>query len=147
MFSFVRLLLAVSLALFDPLVKTRRSPPRKLSGFPVRNGEQESGRQEETGSTGPADWVTSMATNTDVSLNLTATDVAKSFADPVWAARFPPVLSVEQVAALLQVPKLTIYDWHSRGLLKGSCRKTGKYLRFFRDRLLLLIFNEGLHNV
>jgi excisionase family DNA binding protein len=78
------------------------------------------------------------------SLNLTAKDLAAAFADPQSAARFPPVLTVDQVAELLQVPKLTVYDWRSRGLLQGCCRKVGKHLRFYRDKLLMLIFNEGL---
>jgi excisionase family DNA binding protein len=83
---------------------------------------------------------------TDVSLRLTAQDVATTFSDIAWTAKYPPVLTVEQVAALLQIPKLTVYDWHSRGLLKGCCRKVGKHLRFFRDKLLLVIFNEGLNS-
>jgi excisionase family DNA binding protein len=81
----------------------------------------------------------------DESLKLTARDVANAFADPTWGARFPPVLTVDQTAELLQIPKQTVYDWHSRGLLKGCCRRVGKHLRFFRDRLLNRIFNEGLH--
>jgi hypothetical protein len=87
-----------------------------------------------------------MMADKDGSLKLTAHEVANAFSNAGWATRFPPILSVEQVAALLQVPKLTIYDWHSRGLLHGCCRKTGKYLRFFRDRLLLKVFNEGLNS-
>lgn len=79
------------------------------------------------------------------SLKLTARDVANAFADPTWSTRFPPVLTVDQAAGLLQIPKQTVYDWHSRGLLKGCCRRVGKHLRFFRDRLLNLIFNEGLN--
>jgi excisionase family DNA binding protein len=79
------------------------------------------------------------------SLHLTAKDLANPFADPLWAAKFPPVLTVDQAAELLQVPKLTVYDWHSRGLLKNCCRRLGKHLRFFRDRLLSHVFNEGLN--
>jgi excisionase family DNA binding protein len=77
-------------------------------------------------------------------LRLTAKDVADAFADPLWAAKYPPVLTIDQAAELLQLPKQTLYDWSSRGLLRGCCRKVGKHLRFFRDRLLYLIFNEGL---
>ena len=47
-------------------------------------------------------------------------------------------------ARLLQVPKATIYDWSSRGLLRGCGRKVGKHLRLFRDRLITKIFNDGL---
>jgi excisionase family DNA binding protein len=81
---------------------------------------------------------------TDESLHLTAKDLAAAFSDPAWSAKFPPVLSVDQAAELLQIPRQTIYDWHSRGRLAGCCRKVGKHLRFFRDKLLILIFNEGL---
>lgn len=82
----------------------------------------------------------------DDSLRLTAQDVANAFADPLWAAKFPPVLTIGQAAELLQVPKQTLYDWNSRGLLRGCCRKTGKHLRFFRDKFLYFVFNEGLEH-
>jgi excisionase family DNA binding protein len=55
------------------------------------------------------------------------------------------VLTVDQAADLMQVPKKTIYDWSSRGLLRGCGRKVGKHLRIFRDKFLLHIFNEGLN--
>jgi excisionase family DNA binding protein len=81
----------------------------------------------------------------DERLDLTAKELTTAFADPAWAAKFPPILSVDQAAELLQIPKQTIYDWHSRGRLKGSCRKVGKYLRFFRDRLVILVFDRGVN--
>jgi excisionase family DNA binding protein len=77
-------------------------------------------------------------------MKLTVQEVVKTFADPASAARFPPILTVDQAAELLQVPKLTIYDWRSRGLLQGCCRRVGKHLRFFRDRLILHVFNGAL---
>jgi excisionase family DNA binding protein len=82
--------------------------------------------------------------NMDGSLHLTVKEVLRTFSDPRYSAKFPPVLTVDQAAELLQVPKLTIYDWRSRGLLHGCCRRVGKHLRFFRDRLLLHVFNGGL---
>ena len=80
----------------------------------------------------------------DGDLKLTKAEIASAFADPNWAGQYPPVLSVEQAARLLQVPKATIYDWSSRGLLGGCARRVGKYLRFSRDRLMNRVFNEGL---
>lgn len=80
----------------------------------------------------------------DKSLELTANEVAQTFADAALALKYPPILAIDQAAELLQLPRATIYDWKSRGLLKGCCRKIGKHLRFFRDRLLLQLFNEGL---
>ena len=41
---------------------------------------------------------TTMA-NKDESLNLTAVELAKTFADPNCASKFPPVLTVDQAAA------------------------------------------------
>src|SRR5262245_15072631 len=79
----------------------------------------------------------------DANLKLTAKEVAASFADPAWASRFPPVLTTDQAAEILQVPKATIYDWSSRGLLHSCGRRIGKHLRFIRDRLLAHVFNGG----
>ena len=73
-------------------------------------------------------------------------EVSLAFSDPIWAERFPPVLTVDQAANLLQVPKATIYDWSSRGLLRGCGRKVGKHLRLFRDRLVKRVFNEGIND-
>ena len=67
------------------------------------------------------------------------------FADPAWAAKFPPLLTVDEAAQLVQVPKQTVYAWSSQGLLKGCSRKAGKHLRILRDKFILKIFNEGLH--
>lgn len=80
----------------------------------------------------------------DGSLKLTDKEIAASFAEPIAAGRFPPVLSIQQAADLLQVPVDTIYQWRSRGLLGTCCRKIGKHLRFYRDRLIKHVFNEGL---
>jgi excisionase family DNA binding protein len=83
-----------------------------------------------------------MATN-DENLKLTAREIAAAF-DTNAGPAIPVVLTVEEAAALLHVPKETIYDWNSRKLLKGCCRKVGKHLRFFRDRLIQKVFNEGI---
>lgn len=80
----------------------------------------------------------------DRSLELTAKEIAATFSAPEWAGKFPPVLTVDQAAELLQVPKGTLYDWRSRGRLLGCCRKVGKHLRFYRDRLISKTLNEGL---
>jgi excisionase family DNA binding protein len=80
----------------------------------------------------------------DPSLNLAPKEIAAAFASSDTAAKFPSVLTIDQVAQLLQVPKATVYDWSSRGLLSGCSRRIGKYRRFWRDRLLQKIFNEGL---
>lgn len=81
----------------------------------------------------------------DGSCDLTAKELAGCFTDPAWAAAFPPVLTVEQAAALVRVPKLTVYSWSSQGFLKGCSRRAGKHLRILRARFLQRIFNEGIH--
>jgi excisionase family DNA binding protein len=83
-----------------------------------------------------------MATN-DQNLRLTAREIAAA-CEVNGVSTIPPVLTVDEAAALLRVPKQTIYDWSARGLLKGCGRKVGKHLRLFRDRLLQRVFNEGL---
>ena len=80
----------------------------------------------------------------DTNLKITDKEIAATFSAPLWAERYPPVMTVKQAAELLQVPTDTIYQWRSRRLLGSCCRKIGKHLRFYRDRLLKKVFNEGL---
>ena len=54
------------------------------------------------------------------------------------------MLTVDQAAELLSVPKATLYAWKSQGKLKGCCQKLGKHLRFFRDRLIQTVMNDGI---
>jgi hypothetical protein len=44
----------------------------------------------------------------DGDLKLTRAEIASAFSDPHWAGLYPPVLSVDQAARLLQVPKATV---------------------------------------
>jgi excisionase family DNA binding protein len=80
------------------------------------------------------------------SLDLSSAEITAAFSDPIDAERFPTILTPQQVAELLQVPLDTIYQWRSRGLLDTCSRKIGKHVRFFRDRLITLLFNKGLSN-
>ncbi len=70
-------------------------------------------------------------------------DLAAAFGGP-WAERFPPVLTVEQAAELLQVPKSAIYHKKCEGKLDGTVTKVAGKLRFWRDRLLKRAFAQGL---
>ncbi|MGE0609852.1 MAG: helix-turn-helix domain-containing protein [Pirellulales bacterium] len=79
-----------------------------------------------------------------LSLKLTDAEISAPFSSSFWAERFPPVLTLKQAAELLQVPKATLYDWRSRGMLGKCSRKVGKHVRIYRDRLIKIIFNEGL---
>jgi hypothetical protein len=80
----------------------------------------------------------------DTNLKLTDKEIGSTFSLPLWAEKFPPVMTIDQTAELLQIPVATIYQWRSRGLLGRCCRKIGKHLRFYRDRLIKKVFNEGL---
>ncbi len=81
---------------------------------------------------------------TDDNLKLTPREIAAAF-DDSSGTPMPAVLTLDEAAALLRIPKGTLYDWSSRGLLAGCGRKVGKHLRFFRDRLLQRIFNDGIN--
>ena len=77
-------------------------------------------------------------------LKLTPAELSAPFVGSLWGEKFSPVLTVDEAAELLRVPKSTIYDWSSRGMLRGCARRVGKHLRIYRDRLLQQVFNEGL---
>ena len=80
----------------------------------------------------------------DRDLKLTDREIARCFSDPVIAAKFPPILKINEAAELLRVPIGTLRDWRSRGLLPGCARRLGREVRFFRDRLIKHVFNNGL---
>lgn len=52
-------------------------------------------------------------------LKLTAPELAQTFADPAWAGKYPPSLTVDRAAALLQVPKQTVVAWSSQEAAQG----------------------------
>jgi hypothetical protein len=79
----------------------------------------------------------------DTGLRLSDKEISTAFSSSGWAEKFPPILTLEQASELLCIPKDTLYGWRSRGQLGGCCRKVGKHLRFFRDRLVKHIFNES----
>jgi hypothetical protein len=57
-------------------------------------------------------------------LNLTAAEIAKVFSDPVLAAKYPPILTIEEAADLLREEIETLRSWRSRGRL-SSCSASG----------------------
>jgi len=75
----------------------------------------------------------------------TPADAAACFDDPHWAARYPPILNVDQAAALLQIPKATVYAWSSQGRLDRCKARAGKHLRLHRDRLVQHLFEGKFH--
>ena len=73
---------------------------------------------------------------------LTPEEIQRAFDQGGWARQFPPVLSVSQAAQLAHVPRKTIYDWSSRGLLSGCAARRGKWLRVWRGRFIAFLFHE-----
>ena len=67
-------------------------------------------------------------------VQLTQADVAAAF-QGVWGDRFPPVLTVEQAALLLQVSRWAIYRMVCEGRLDGTFTKVAGKLRFNREVL------------
>jgi len=76
------------------------------------------------------------------SINIDNSELGTMFADPLWAGKFPPLLSVETAAELADVSKATIYDWSSRGLLDKCAKKQGKRLRIIRNRFVQFLLGE-----
>lgn len=77
----------------------------------------------------------------NTALKLSDQEIAAPFLIPEIGKEYPPILTVDQVATLLQIPKATVYDWSSRGRFRGCSRRLGKRLRFWRDRLIAELFN------
>lgn len=68
-------------------------------------------------------------------LRLTKGEVA------VIAQGWPPLLTVEQAADMIGVPKKTIYVWSSAGRLDLCARRRGKRLYILRDRFVKGFFD------
>jgi hypothetical protein len=81
----------------------------------------------------------------DAGPNLTDKEVSAMFSDPVWAAKFPPFLTVQEAAELARVPVQTIYAWSSQGLLKECSKRAGKRLLILRNKFVQKIICEGLY--
>jgi excisionase family DNA binding protein len=75
---------------------------------------------------------------------ITKEEIAASFVAGDHGDTYPPILDVDQAAKLLNVPKNTIYLWNSQGRLNGCSQRIGKHLRFFRDRMISKIMNDGI---
>lgn len=75
------------------------------------------------------------------SINLRAAEIAAAFDTEDLRRRFPPIITLQQLAELLQRSRKTIYLWIDKGRLDGTFRKRGKGHLFWRDRVLDRIFN------
>lgn len=77
----------------------------------------------------------------DNGIKLTKTEIAAAFGNDA-AGDFPPVLTMEQVSEMLQVPMSTLKQWKAEGRFDGSFRRVGKRVRWFRDRVIDCYFNK-----
>jgi len=77
-------------------------------------------------------------------LKISREEVTQAFSNPVWATKFPPIMTVDQASEMLQIPKSTLYQWSSKDKLSSCSQHLGKHLRIFRDRLVLTAMNKGL---
>jgi hypothetical protein len=58
-----------------------------------------------------------------------------------YADRYPPLINVEQAAAIAQRTVRTIYDWSHRHLLDGVKVKQGRELRFHLHKYIQFLIN------
>jgi excisionase family DNA binding protein len=71
-------------------------------------------------------------------------ELAALLAGPTWA-QFPDFLTPDHVAALLSVPKATVYTWSSQGLLDACKVRVGKHVRFLRAQFVQIVISGGLN--
>jgi len=71
---------------------------------------------------------------------LSSIEIAQAFAEG-QGAQFPPILTVEQLADLLQISTKTLYEWIAKDRLAGAFRKRGKHILVWRDRVIDIVFN------
>jgi hypothetical protein len=73
---------------------------------------------------------------------LSADEIKQAFASGK-GSEYPVVLTVLELKNLLCLRSVkTIYDWVSKGYLDDTYRKRGKYLFFWRDRVINALFNS-----
>ena len=59
-------------------------------------------------------------------INLKPAEIAAALDTEDLRRRFPPIMTVPQLAELLQLSCKTIYCWIEKGRLDGTSRKRGK---------------------
>ena len=75
-----------------------------------------------------------------LSRKLSKTEIQQAFADGT-GTQFGPILTVPQLAELVQISPKTIYEWIAKGRLDGAFRKRGKHNLIWRNRALDILFN------
>jgi hypothetical protein len=70
---------------------------------------------------------------------LTLKEIEKAFATGPFAET--PILTVERLCLLTGLKPKTIYRWKAKGVFEGTYRRRGKYILFWRDRVVVALFN------
>jgi predicted site-specific integrase-resolvase len=73
---------------------------------------------------------------------LSNSEIRECLSSEPWCGRFPPILTIEQTAELLQVSPAAIRKWHRCGELRCCAAKKGRDIRFFRDRVIKWFFDS-----
>ena len=72
--------------------------------------------------------------------NLSKAEITQAFAEGT-GAQVSPIITVQQLAVILQVSRKTVYEWIAKGRLDGAFRKRGKHHLIWRDRAIDILFN------
>ncbi|MCE5328051.1 MAG: helix-turn-helix domain-containing protein [Planctomycetaceae bacterium] len=83
-----------------------------------------------------------MGRHAQQTIRLLPDELASGFVGP-WGQKFPPLLTVEQAAELLQVSVNSMYHLRSEGRLDGTFSKVAGKLRFHREKLFRLVCERG----
>jgi excisionase family DNA binding protein len=75
---------------------------------------------------------------------LSETSIREMFATEPWASRFPPILTVQQLAELMQVSPRTVFQWLATGLLNPATNLIGRQRRILRDSAVMLLMENRL---
>lgn len=60
-----------------------------------------------------------------------------------YREHYPALISIEQAMAIAGVPRATLYDWSSRGLLDAIKVRRGRRLLLARDGFLRWLLSES----
>jgi len=74
-------------------------------------------------------------------LNVTEDEINSLFTGE-WAAKYPPLLTFNEVAELFRARPKTVYQWIAQGRFDGACRKRGKRYVFLRNRVMHIYLND-----
>ncbi len=75
-------------------------------------------------------------------INLKPAEIARAFEADNVRFDHPVIMSPRQVARMLGLSIATIYQWTAEERFKGACRRGGKHMFYWRDRVIERLFNS-----